>query len=195
MNYTQEEIKKKVKVAIGVLWKNDSFLLKNDVNERSISHKFAEYLQQQFPEYHVDCEYNKQVDQYDELTKKEVLFNKEEEEKYFPKTIDIRDTNSHTVYPDIIIHIRGSKENNLLAIEVKKNSNSEILSQVKDYVKLKKFMEQLSYPLSCFVGFGRNQKESIPEFFVESAELGSRIDKLLGKVQGNRTRSNQTVGK
>jgi hypothetical protein len=44
------EIKKNLYAAINLLFKNDSFLLKESVNERSITHKLAEYLQQQFPD-------------------------------------------------------------------------------------------------------------------------------------------------
>ena len=30
-----------------------------DANERSLTHKLAEYLQCEFPDWHVDCEYNR----------------------------------------------------------------------------------------------------------------------------------------
>ena len=59
MEYTLEEVSQKVCVAIGVLFKNDSFLLENSVNERSISHKLVIYLEKQFPDWDVDCEYNR----------------------------------------------------------------------------------------------------------------------------------------
>lgn len=43
--------------------KEDSYLSDVDANERSQTHKIAEYLQQILPEYNVDCEYNKNLRQ------------------------------------------------------------------------------------------------------------------------------------
>lgn len=43
--------------------KEDSYLSDIDANERSQTHKIAEYLQQILPEYNVDCEYNKNLRQ------------------------------------------------------------------------------------------------------------------------------------
>lgn len=49
----------KVNNAIEKLYFKDNFLLKNDVSERAIAHKFATYLQEEFPHLNVDCEYIK----------------------------------------------------------------------------------------------------------------------------------------
>lgn len=48
--FNLKQIESKVKTALQCLIKNDSFLLSNNTNERSITHKLAEYLQQEFPE-------------------------------------------------------------------------------------------------------------------------------------------------
>lgn len=61
-DYSDGEIIERTRIALGVLQKNDSFLLENEVNERTIAHKFAEYLQKQFPDWNVDCEYNRMGD-------------------------------------------------------------------------------------------------------------------------------------
>ena len=37
----------------------DLYLLQVDANERSISHRFGMYLQQELPDYSVDCEYSR----------------------------------------------------------------------------------------------------------------------------------------
>lgn len=55
----QIKVHKKVEKAINILSKNDAFLLEGNVNERSISHKLAEYLQQEFNDWNVDYEYNR----------------------------------------------------------------------------------------------------------------------------------------
>ena len=49
----------KIKQGLNVLLTRDSYLLINDVSERSITHKLGEYYQYIFPEWNVDCEYNK----------------------------------------------------------------------------------------------------------------------------------------
>jgi hypothetical protein len=109
MGYNFEEINHRIKIAIEILFKNDIFLLKNDVNERSISHKLAEYLQQQFPGWNVDCEYNrKKID----IKKLEGISECSEE-----KSTDI-------VIPDIIIHQRNKNTKNLLVLEIKTNNDN-----------------------------------------------------------------------
>ncbi len=57
--FTETDIENKVRQAIQVLLEKDRLLLELNVNERSITHKLAEYLQVEFPGCHVDCEYNR----------------------------------------------------------------------------------------------------------------------------------------
>jgi hypothetical protein len=121
---SDEEIKKKVEVCIRQLFKNDYQLLENDAHERSISHKLAEYLQQQFPDWHVDCEYNKHY-------------------------IKIKKLNNKIVYPDIIVHIRNT-DLNLLVIELKCSDKD----YEHDIEKLKRFTDQngkFKYQLGLFL--------------------------------------------
>lgn len=89
-----ELVKKTVESSIERLLLNDSYLLEIGVHERTLSHKLAEYLQQVFSSYHVDVEYNRH-------------------EFY------IKELRSVDVFPDIIVHLRGSQSNNLLVIEIK----------------------------------------------------------------------------
>ena len=42
-----------------MLAENDQYLLENDLGERCIASRLAMYLQQEFPEYSVDVEYNR----------------------------------------------------------------------------------------------------------------------------------------
>lgn len=140
--YSELEVKEKVEIALGMLLKNDAFLPEHDVNERSISHKLAEYLQQLFPDYHVDCEYNrigKEKLDYEWVVKKLDL-----------SVVDLKsdDDKAVTVFPDIIVHSRGERIN-LLVIEMKK----EGLDYTQDMRKLKAFTskKQLGYSLGCFI--------------------------------------------
>ncbi|RZD14205.1 MAG: hypothetical protein EVJ47_05925 [Candidatus Acidulodesulfobacterium ferriphilum] len=97
-------------------------MLKNNLNERSITHKLAEYIQKYFSDYNVDCEYNRMPNKRNN--------NGEAEAKFIPKELNLsvsktrsNDDKGTTVYPDIIIHKRGSNKSNLIVIEAKKKAN------------------------------------------------------------------------
>jgi hypothetical protein len=118
------EIKRKVEFCIRQLLRNDYHLLEINVHERSIAHRLAEYLQQQFHDWHVDCEYNRHGR-------------------------EIKKLGEARVYPDIIVHLRNTPFN-LLVIELKcSNENYK-----GDIEKLKKFTDQngeFKYKLGLFL--------------------------------------------
>lgn len=125
-----DDLFKKLKEALDEatedLKKNDEPLLMHNVNERSITHKLAEYLQKHLPEYNVDCEYNRNTDQGSKKIKRLSLKLEEiiEESGVGIKSKIINNSEYYetSVYPDIIVHKRGENHNNLLIIEVKKSS-------------------------------------------------------------------------
>ncbi|MDH8676945.1 hypothetical protein QE109_02235 [Fusibacter bizertensis] len=107
------QIKRRVEIAIEMLRVNDNYLLKNDVNERSITHKLAMYLDQTFgKEYDVDCEYNRNIDDSRNRKMIDIIISEVE-------------STTQSVYPDIIVHKRGRNDANLLVIEVKKSTNRD----------------------------------------------------------------------
>jgi hypothetical protein len=83
-----------------------------DGNERSITHHLAIYLQQEFDCWNVDVEYNR--DDHD-----------------IKRLRDLRDVPSDAVYPDIIVHRRGTNYDNFLVIEVKKRDGGHGLDEGK----------------------------------------------------------------
>jgi hypothetical protein len=91
-HYDHDYIRTAVHSAFLEVFKNDSHLLEVGANERSITHRFAVYLERFFPEYHVDCEYNRNGIEAKRL-------------KVFKKKIDSDDEDGVTVFPDIIVHI------------------------------------------------------------------------------------------
>lgn len=60
---TNTEYKKIIIRTLERFLKEDSYLSDVDANERSQTHKIAEYLQQILPGYNVDCEYNRKLRQ------------------------------------------------------------------------------------------------------------------------------------
>ncbi len=57
--YEFDEVKSRLISALFALWEKDRHLLKYDASERSITHRLAVHLEGLFPEYDVDCEYNR----------------------------------------------------------------------------------------------------------------------------------------
>jgi hypothetical protein len=145
-----DEVYNRVDQAIAKLFEEDNFLLQIDANERAISHRLGLYLQLLFTEWHVDCEYNRNLDQPKRLEQYEEFFDEEQ------RVWSIAETDPITVFPDIIIHERGTS-NNLLVVEMKKTT-----SRVKndfDYMKLEEFKYQYGYPYALFLKLITGRKE------------------------------------
>ncbi len=163
MNIQPDELKSRVNRAVNKLFKNDNYLLHSNANERSMSHKFAEYLQQEFPEWNVDCEYNR--DLHGNIKRINEWRNR------YLKEPEANDTDAKTVYPDIIIHHRNSR-NNLLVIEIKKSTNSD--QGESDIEKLKMFIEEnggLNYHYGLFINFKVNGDSGIKSLKWLPAEI------------------------
>ena len=162
---TLEEVFQKVVTAITNLYRFDRELLEVDANERSITHKLAEHLQKEFPEWHVDCEYNRRgVD-----TKKllEIIS--------YPIEINSPvDTEARTVFPDIIVHKRTTPLN-LLVIEVKKDNNND---STIDIQKLEAFGQDPNY---CY-RFG---------LFIRLGSSGCKDVRLLGEGKKTKQKASQ----
>jgi len=127
-----------IKGAFDAFLGRHSVLLDVNANERSMTHKLAEALQEVFPNMDVDCEYNR----HGRSTKKIVAC--------WGDGIQPDDLDAKTVYPDIVVHTRGNDENNVLVIEVKK-SNARRCSAC-DAEKLKAFTgDEFRYRVGLYV--------------------------------------------
>jgi hypothetical protein len=132
----RDEVSKRLAWALDQLIARDRSLLEFDLNERTITHKLAEHLQQAFREYNVDCEYNRNQGRI--------------------KTLELPDssnswddTDARTVFPDIIVHRRGT-DTNILVIEAKKTSGGD---EAFDLQKLYAFRYELGYEHAVFLRF------------------------------------------
>lgn len=136
------EVKDKILRAYRMLFTRDSHLLVADANERSITHRLAIYIQNEFPEYDIDCEYNRNG-----LTPKRL--------DSFKKQIENNDSTGSSVFPDIIVHHRGTNDN-FIVIEAKKSSTN-LLHQdggncLCDNCKLRAYKIDLSYKYALVSG-------------------------------------------
>lgn len=130
----------------------EKFLLCKDLNERTLTHKLAEYLQKYFQDYHVDCEYNRMMLEEEYITKRLNLKI---------ENVNTNDITQKTVFPDIIIHKRGNNLNNLVVIEVKKKENNH--GKEFDLKKLKAFKKELNYKWAFYIEFNNQDISDIKE--------------------------------
>jgi hypothetical protein len=138
----ENELFDAVKMAFHILLHQHSVLLDVNANERSITHKLAEALQEVLrdPNVHVDCEYNRHEKSIKTI---HACYRNMQVKPY--------DLDARTVYPDIVVHERGNDTANVLVIEVKKQTNSPRHSDF-DREKLKAFTsDQFHYQVGLYV--------------------------------------------
>lgn len=140
---TQSILEGYIKQAASELYSKDSYLIECRACERSIMYKFAHYLDNliskdpAFVGYNLDCEYNRDI--YDVKCIGDCL---------------------NRVFPDIIIHKRGTNSDNLLVIECKTGWNSNIEDDIKKINAFLSPKEGYIYQFGLCLIFAEN-KESI----------------------------------
>ncbi len=123
----QDPVRERVSEALRTLLSRDARLLEYDAAERAIAAKLACYMAPLFPEHDVDVEYNRHgLD---------------------PKSLELPPNceggGEKLVIPDIIVHRRGLDTDNLLVVEIKKETNRE--SRACDLAKIHAMKKQLGY--------------------------------------------------
>lgn len=138
-----------IQKALKKLYKNDEYLIKiytekdnedGHVSERSIVFRFGIYLEKYrlkyFTQYDLDVEYNRNIN-----------------------LIKMLDENK--VMPDLIIHKRGTNENNLLVLEFKTWWNN---NQTEDKKRIKLFKKELNYQYGATIFIGKTIKNCKVDF-------------------------------
>jgi len=139
----EADVRTRLEQAIVTLRRVDADLFAAGASERSLTHRLACHLTALFPDWHVDCEYNRRHTGPKRLLHLRELFRN--------KRIEPDDDDGPTVFPDVIVHHRGAK-NNLLVVEAKKHSSPD---QERDREKLKRYLldPRLRYRFGAFVLF------------------------------------------
>lgn len=143
------ETKLAFRQALGFMLVRDRSLLERNLSERSIAHRLAVYLNETFPLFNIDCEYNGDVDSL--VLRKILEIPPEIMEELAVRSIN--DNNTYNVYPDIVVHERETNERNHLVIEVKKTNSYQKLREY-DLIKLKEFTSQYKYNLGIYLELG-----------------------------------------
>ena len=100
----------KVVTALQEFYAREAFLFEKDLGERTLTHRLAVHLENQFSGWSVDCDYNRLGERTLRLPHGTI--------------ISTDDHLAKSVYPDIVVHQREIP-NNLIAIEVRKTSNHQ----------------------------------------------------------------------
>jgi hypothetical protein len=145
-----DELKSRVNEAVNHFRNADDYLLINDACERALVHRLAVWLERFFPEWDVDCEYN--LEYFNDIEDVHQKVTNMNMRRLDGRPIDLDRPVEVSVYPDIIIHHRGSRQN-LLAVEVKR---SKVEDEIRfDYVKLASYQNdpRLNYQYGLFLRF------------------------------------------
>jgi hypothetical protein len=106
---TDHEVQEAIQRAVQSLQAENPILDFAIVHERSTAHRLAVHMEPLFPQWNVDCEYDR-----DGRVRKalEGIAECDDQER------------TDNILPDIIVHRRrvGGRENNLLLVELKKNA-------------------------------------------------------------------------
>ena len=139
-----------LKIALDMLFYKDQYLIYNETNmhvsELSISHKLGHYLALLIDEYDVDCEYNRNLTD--------------------PKT----NKANHLIRPDIIVHKRGSNDDNFVIIEIKPWWNDDTNKDVKKLYEMTKQDGQFRYYFGFSIVINRN-RDSVITKIIENGEI------------------------
>ena len=98
----------KVVTALQDFYAHEGFLFEKDVGERTLTHRFAVYLEKHFSGWSIDCNYDRLGERTLQLPHGSI--------------ISTDDHLGKSIYPDVVVHQREIP-NNLLAIEIRKAIN------------------------------------------------------------------------
>ncbi len=141
MNNEQQKVKNIVDLAINKFNDKETYLLENNLSERCICSKFAEYLSieiesSEFAAYEVDVEYNRGNHGVENS----------------PKTLC-----DQKIVVDLIVHKRGHNNiagfDNLICIEMKKSNDSRRLQGIRDDEDRLRKLTDYQYSFNYQIGF------------------------------------------
>ncbi len=153
--------------AIEALLTSERELFAVDVNERSLTARLALHLQRGFPDWHVDCEYNRLGDGIKRLPQ--------------PEGTNTGDRQGRTIFPDIVVHRRGERSN-LLVIEVKKHDNDDVERDVEKLRGLTSLDGEYSYRCGIHLIFDCSRGE-VSNVMVYAAGRIDRASSLWLKLR------------
>lgn len=174
VEYSKDELETIIETAVAILHKDHKFLLVqgHDINERTVTSQLRAIIDDLIPEYHVDAEYNRMWKRRKEAGEG-FVYDTKKSKRLEPQEVMTDDEEATTVFPDIIVHIRGT-DINLLIIEVKMEWKKE--KSDEDKKKLRGYTQGgLSYNFGAYVEIGESGLSNLEWFlgnaFIEKEKL------------------------
>ena len=133
----------KVVTALAEFYARETFLLDQDLGERTLTHRLAVHCEKQFSGWEVDCDFNRLGERTLRLPHGTI--------------VSTDDHLGKSVYPDIVVHQREIP-NNLVTLEVRKAGNHQPLEH--DQHKLRALTDPhlwFAYWIGVFVTLGKKQ--------------------------------------
>ena len=115
----QTELNKLI-AALQEFYARETFILERDLGERALTHRLAVLVEQHFPGWEIDCDYDRLGERTMRLPHGTV--------------ISTDDHLGKSIHPDIVVHQRDIP-NNLLAIELRKASNHQPIEHDQNKLK------------------------------------------------------------
>ncbi len=168
------EILEKIDFAITQLLDNEKDILARGLNELNLNGHLTKYLTPLFNDLTVDPEYNGDKLKSNDRKALDIAKSRMREIGIEPNK-----ENNYQLTPDIIIHERNTNENNLVVIEVKKDSNSKKRKEF-DLLKLEHMTIDFSgnhynYKLGVALVFGT--KENAGSCDIQYFQNGNPINR------------------
>lgn len=152
-----ELILKNIEIAINEVLVTKMNSLERGLNELNISSSLANCLTPLFNDYNVDAEYNGDIDKPNDRKALDIAKNRIRD---ISKKVNKDD--NYKLSPDIIIHKQGNNQNNLVVIEVKKDTHED-KGKHYDLIKLEHLTinylgNHYNYKLGVAIIFGTGPK-------------------------------------
>lgn len=133
--------------ALDSLYKNEAYLIEQEVHERSLVFRFGLYFHKcleespKFSKFDLDIEYNRDL--------------------VSSKNKDPKRTQDHPkgIFPDLILHKRGNNYNNILVLEFKTNWNENPSDDVKKLKELTSPNQKYHYNLGISIVLGKTREQ------------------------------------
>lgn len=157
----------KVVTALTEFYGSETWLFEHDLGERTLTHRFAVHLEKQFPDWKVDCNYDRLGERTLRLPRGSI--------------VSTDDHLAKSIYPDIVVHQREIPKN-LLAIEVRKATNHQ--SPEHDQHKLRAMTDpHLWFAYGIGIYLVLDKKSVVAEVYVGGMMDGSISAWLAGRLK------------
>lgn len=136
-----KELEKCIKISLDKIYKKHDYLIKEKIHERSIVFWFGIYFYEclqktDFKKYDLDFEYNRNL-----------------------SGVKRTENFQEGTYPDLILHTRGSNDDNILIMEFKtwwNNNKKRDMKKLKDFLSLN---GNYKYKYGAFIVFGKEKSK------------------------------------